>query len=111
MVQISDSESRLFDTKTIAYPTSNGLRKTDSLKVEDSTTLKYFERYHTFRHCNLTYPYPTSDVVGFRVQILLCVQGSSSHSKEDEENVALIDKGKNKKSKMGPKGGAKQKGD
>ena len=36
------------------------------------------------------------------------VQRSTSHSKEDEENVALATKGKKKKSKKGSKGGTKQ---
>ena len=35
------------------------------------------------------------------------VQGNTSHSKEDEENVALATKGKKKKSKKGSKGGTK----
>ena len=36
------------------------------------------------------------------------VQGSTSHSKDDEKNVALAAKGKKKKSKKGPKNGDKQ---
>ena len=36
------------------------------------------------------------------------VHGSTSHSKEDEENVDLVAKGKKKKSKKGSKGGTKQ---
>ena len=36
------------------------------------------------------------------------VQGSTSHIKDDEENVALATKGKKKKSKKGSKGGTKQ---
>ena len=36
------------------------------------------------------------------------VQGSTSHSKDDEENVALAAKGKKKKFKKGSKGGTKQ---
>ena len=36
------------------------------------------------------------------------VQGNTSHSKKDEENVALAMKGKKKKSKKGSKGGTKQ---
>ena len=36
------------------------------------------------------------------------LQGSTSHSKEDEENVALAANGKKKKTKKGSKGGTKQ---
>ena len=35
------------------------------------------------------------------------VQGSTSHSKEDEENAVLAAKGKKKKFKKGSKGGTK----
>ena len=35
------------------------------------------------------------------------VQGSTSHNKKDEENVALAAKGKKKKTKKGSKGGTK----